>query len=76
MKEIIIDFNVYNDITDFHKDIKKRLDLSPYYGENLDALHDEIESMPDDAFHFVIFYGGKIPHKQQVQVAKILLRKA
>ena len=42
MKEIIIDFNKYNDITAFHKDIKERLNLSDYYGENLDALHDEI----------------------------------
>ena len=75
MKEIIIDFNKYNDITAFHKDIKERLNLSDYYGENLDALHDEIESMSEDAFKFLFFYGGKIPRKQQVQIAKILLRK-
>lgn len=75
MKEIIIDFSRYDDIIAFHKDIKERLSLSDYYGENLDALHDEIESLPEDAFKFVIFYGGAIPHKQQVQIAKILLRR-
>lgn len=75
MKEIIIDFSAYNDVAAFHKDIKERLNLPDYYGENLDALHDVIEAMPDDAFKFIFFYGGTIPHKQQVQIAKILLRQ-
>lgn len=75
MKEIIIDFSTYNDVADFHKDIKERLNLSDYYGENLDALHDEMEALPEDAFKFIFFYGGAIPYKQQVQIAKILLRQ-
>lgn len=75
MKDIIIDFSHYDDMAAFHKDIKEKLDFPEYYGENLDALHDLVDSIPEDAYHFLFFYGGKLPHKQQVQIAKILLRK-
>lgn len=75
MKEIIIDFSKYNDIAAFHTDIKERLNLPDYYGENLDALHDMIEEMPENAYKFIFLYGGKIPHKQQVQIVRILLRQ-
>lgn len=75
MKDILIDFSKYPDLEAFHKDIAARLDFPAYYGANLDALHDMVEEMPEDAYSFTFFYGGGIPHKQQVQIAKILLRK-
>lgn len=77
MKEMIIDFSQYPNVEAFHEDIAEKLDFPAYYGKNLDALHDMMGELPEDAYAFTIFYGGTgISHKQQVTIAKILLRKA
>ena len=76
MNEILIDFSKYPDIAAFHEDIAAKLDFPAYYGRTLDALHDMIGEFRPDPARFTIFYGGTgIPHKQQVTIAKILLRK-
>lgn len=38
--EVIIDGSKIKTIEDFHREIKRVLDLPDYYGENLDALWD------------------------------------
>lgn len=76
MKEFIIDFSQYSNIEAFHEDIAAKLNFPAYYGKNLDALNDMMGEQPSDAYAFTFFYGGTgIPHKQQVAIAKILLRK-
>ena len=76
MKEWIIDFSQYPNIDAFHEDIAAKLDFPAHYGKNLDALNDMMGELPSDAHAFTFFYGGTgIPHKQQVLIAKILLRK-
>lgn len=76
MAEVVIDFSKYPDVSAFHADIAQKLGFPDYYGKNLDALHDMISSIPPDRWQFTIFYGGTgIPHKQQVMIAKILLRR-
>lgn len=42
MREIIIDGNYMKTKEKTHAYLKRKLDLSDYYGENLDALWDEL----------------------------------
>ena len=42
MKEIYIDFTEIGDYEDFYAQLKSKLDLPDYFGDNLDALSDSI----------------------------------
>lgn len=42
MKEIFIDFTEIGDYEDFYAQLKSKLDLPEYFGDNLDALYDSI----------------------------------
>lgn len=42
MKEIYIDFTEIGDYEDFYAQLKSKLDLPEYFGDNLDALYDSI----------------------------------
>ncbi len=42
MKEIYIDFTNIGDYEDFYTELKSKLDLPEYFGNNLDALFDSI----------------------------------
>jgi ribonuclease inhibitor len=41
-----IDGTVITTEYEFHRAIKKALDFGPYYGHNLDALHDAMSDVP------------------------------
>lgn len=68
----IINFNHYQTIDDFHKDIAGRLSFDAYYGANLDALHDLISELDPNLQKFAAIYGGPIPLEMQQMVMKIL----
>ena len=80
MKEIqtiLIDGSLITSREEFFEAVRSQLPPGLVMGSNLDALHDMMGELPEDAYAFTIFYGGTgIPHKQQVTIAKILLRKA
>lgn len=42
MNEIYVDFTNIGDDEDFYTQLKEKLDLPDYFGDNLDALHDFI----------------------------------
>lgn len=42
MKEIYIDFTDIGDYEDFYAQLKSKLDLPEYFGDNLDALWDSL----------------------------------
>lgn len=42
MKEIYIDFTDIGDYEDFYEQLKSKIELPEYFGENLDALYDVI----------------------------------
>ncbi|SNV41874.1 Ribonuclease inhibitor [Chryseobacterium taklimakanense] len=42
MKEIYIDFTEIGDYEDFYAQLKSKVDLPEYFGDNLDALYDSI----------------------------------
>lgn len=42
MKEVYIDFTDIGDYEDFYTQLKSRLDLPDFFGDNLDALYDSI----------------------------------
>ena len=42
MKEVYIDFLEIGDQEDFYTQLKQKLTLPEYFGDNLDALHDVI----------------------------------
>ena len=42
MKEVYIDFSEIGDYEDFYKQLKEKLTLPDYFGDNLDALFDSI----------------------------------
>lgn len=42
MKEIYIDFTDIGDYEDFYAQLKEKLELPEYFGDNLDALYDII----------------------------------
>lgn len=42
MKTIYIDFVNIGDYEDFYEQLKSKLELPDYFGDNLDALHDVI----------------------------------
>lgn len=44
MKEILINFENLGDYEDFYKELKSKLELPEYFGDNLDALSDVISS--------------------------------
>lgn len=44
MKEILINFENLGDYEDFYTELKSKLELPEYFGDNLDALSDVISS--------------------------------
>ena len=42
MKEVYIDFSTIGDYEDFYTQLKEKLPLPEYFGDNLDALYDSI----------------------------------
>lgn len=44
MKEILINFENLGDYEDFYTELKSKLELPKYFGDNLDALSDVISS--------------------------------
>ena len=42
MKEVYIDFSTIGDYEDFYAQLKEKLELPDYFGDNLDALYDSI----------------------------------
>ncbi|MCG2792309.1 MAG: barstar family protein [Weeksellaceae bacterium] len=44
MKEILINFENLGDYEDFYTELKSKLELPEYFGDNLDAISDVISS--------------------------------
>ena len=51
MKEIYIDFTEIGDYEDFYTQLKTKLDLPEYFGDNLDALYDSITGAVELPLH-------------------------
>lgn len=51
MKEIYIDFTEIGDYEDFYTQLKSKLDLPEYFGDNLDALYDSITGAVELPLH-------------------------
>lgn len=41
-KEVFIDFSILNDYDEFYEQLKEKLNLPDFFGDNLDALYDVI----------------------------------
>lgn len=70
MKKIVIDFKKYDSIDDFYDFIREKLDFGDEFGNNLDALNDEIGSL--SGVEFKVEFGGKTPVEFQEIVEEIL----
>ena len=51
MKEIYIDFVNIGDYEDFYTELKSKLELPEYFGDNLDALYDVISGELEMPLH-------------------------
>ena len=51
MKEILIDFSNIGDDEDFYTELKSKLELPEYFGDNLDALSDVISGSLELPLH-------------------------
>lgn len=51
MKEVYIDFTDIGDYEDFYSQLKSKLDLPEYFGNNLDALFDSITGFVELPLH-------------------------
>ena len=51
MKEIYIDFVNIGDYEDFYTELKSKLELPDYFGDNLDALYDVISGELEMPLH-------------------------
>ena len=51
MKEIYIDFTDIGDYEDFYTQLKSKLVLPEYFGDNLDALYDSITGFVELPLH-------------------------
>ena len=51
MKEIYIDFVNIGDYEDFYEQLKSKLELPDYFGDNLDALYDVISGELEMPLH-------------------------
>lgn len=71
MKTLILNFERIDDMASFHSIIACALKLPDYYGANLDALNDCLESMSEPLCVIVIF-GGGLPHAKQQLIARLM----
>lgn len=51
MKEVYIDFTEIGDYEDFYTQLKEKLTLPDYFGDNLDALYDVISGELEMPLH-------------------------
>lgn len=68
--EILVDFEKFDRVEEFHEYISKKLGFPDYYGNNLDALNDEISSLSGVKFRVV--KGGHIDEDIQKTIESIL----
>ncbi|MEG2700297.1 MAG: barstar family protein [Hungatella sp.] len=48
MRKVLLDFNPVKSVTMIHEYLKFELEFEDGYGENLDALYDELTSLTED----------------------------
>ena len=58
MRNIVLDIRSFDTKAALHQYLKEQLDFSDYYGENLDALYDELTSSVE-AIALVLQYAAK-----------------
>ena len=63
MKSIIIDFSKCKYPLDLHKEIREKLNLPEWYGNNLDALWDMLTGFIETPIKISVVYNRKL--KQQ-----------
>ncbi len=51
MKEVYIDFTEIGDFEDFYTQLKSKLELPEYFGDNLDALWDSLTGFVELPLH-------------------------
>ena len=51
MKEIYIDFTNIGDYEDFYTQLKEKITLPEYFGDNLDALYDSVTGFVELPLH-------------------------
>lgn len=68
--KIVVDFNEFEDLTQFHDFIVEKLDLDENYNRNLDALHSVKENTDAE---FEVIKGGKVLLEMQELIENILV---
>ncbi len=56
MKNIVIDFSTCKYPMDLHNEIKKKLELPEWYGNNLDALWDMLTGFIETPINITVIY--------------------
>ncbi len=56
MKNIVIDFSLCKYPMDLHKEIKKKLELPEWYGNNLDALWDMLTGFIETPINITVIF--------------------
>ena len=51
---VFLDFSTCADISDLYSELRRKLYLADWYGENLDALHDILTGLPHRGSRFII----------------------
>lgn len=71
MKTLILNFERIDDMATFQSIIACALELPDYYGVNLDALNDCLESMPEP-LRIIVIFGGNLPQAKQQLIARLM----
>lgn len=67
-KKIMIDFSECSYISSLHKEIKEKLDLPYWYGENLDALWDSLTGIIETPVEISIVYKPKTKAQSEMRL--------
>ena len=70
MRELTLDLRNFEEKEALHRYLKETLELPPYYGGNLDALHDELTSINEDVNLRVLY---AVPETEKMKYYMILL---